>query len=462
MPFVEAFRQFQFRVKKENICLIHVSLIPQPSSTGEQKTKPTQASVRELRGLGLTPDFIVCRSEKPINDPIKQKISNFCHVSPEQVICLHDVTSIFAVPLMLEKQNLSDLLSSRLDLSIPVTKPRTFMKKWKDLVEKEDSLRHSVDITLVGKYTQLQDSYASVVKALHHAALSCNRKLKLSFVEADHLEDEASETMPINYHEAWQKVCKSHGILVPGGFGTRGMEGKIAVCKWAREQKHPLLGICLGLQASVIEFSRNVIGWTDANSQEMKPNGKLHAVVEMPEHNTGNLGGTMRLGKRRTVFKHKNSKICQLYGNVDFVEERHRHRYEVNPKIVEKLESAGMKFVGQDIEGERMEIMELDDHPYYVACQYHPEYLSRPLKPSPPYLGLILASCGKLIPYLSRGCRMTPQDTPESSDEELPMPPHLLNKEIDSPSMVSSLRASPITVAPLTKIMENVQIDNSD
>ncbi|XP_076034689.1 CTP synthase isoform X2 [Oratosquilla oratoria] len=435
MPFVEAFRQFQFRVKRENICVVHVSLVPQPSSTGEHKTKPTQASVRELRGLGLSPDFIVCRSEKPIDEMVKYKISNFCHVSPEQVICLHDASSIYAVPLMLQEQKASQLLSDRLDLGITLQRPKNFMKKWRDLAEKHDYLRHSVTIALVGKYTQLEDSYASVIKALHHAALACNRKLDVKYIEADDLEESSKESKPVKFFEAWQNVCKCNGIIVPGGFGQRGMEGKIAVCKWARTMRKPLLGVCLGLQAAVIEFARHILGWKEANSQEMAPEGTCHVVVEMPEHNPGQLGGTMRLGKRQTIFKTGNTKLRQLYGNVDFVEERHRHRYEVNPKYVSDFESAGMKFVGQDVEGERMEIMELDGHPYYVACQYHPEYITRPLKPSPPYLGLILASIGKLDQYLARGCRMTPTDSPESSDDELPMPPHLLVKETDKPSM---------------------------
>ncbi|XP_064084273.1 CTP synthase 1-like isoform X2 [Macrobrachium nipponense] len=415
MPFVEAFRQFQFRVKRENICVVHVSLVPQPSSTGEHKTKPTQASVRELRGLGLVPDFIVCRSEKPIDEAVKHKISNFCHVVPEQVICLHDAHSIYAVPLMLEEQQLSHLLSDRLSLNLDTHRPKNFMKKWRDLSTKHEYMHNSVIIALVGKYTQLEDSYASVIKALQHAALACNRKLDLKCIEAEDLEEESKATRPVKYYEAWQNVCKSNGIIVPGGFGQRGLEGKVSVCKWARTMKRPLLGVCLGLQASVIEFARNVLALADANSQEVAPEGQCHVIIEMPEHNPGQLGGTMRLGKRQTLFKTHDSKIRQLYGNVDYVEERHRHRYEVNPKYVNDFEAAGMKFVGQDVDGERMEIMELSDHPYYVACQYHPEYLTRPLKPSPPYLGLILAACGKLDQYLSRGCRMSPTDSPESS-----------------------------------------------
>uniref|UniRef100_A0A0P4VTV7 CTP synthase n=1 Tax=Scylla olivacea TaxID=85551 RepID=A0A0P4VTV7_SCYOL len=439
MPFVEAFRQFQFRVKRENICLVHVSLVPQPSSTGEHKTKPTQASVRELRGLGLSPDFIVCRSEKQVDASIKNKISNFCHVSPEQVICLHDAQSIYAVPLMLEEQQMSHLLSDRLNLNLDGRRPRKFLKKWCDLSTKHEHLRTSVTIALVGKYTQLEDSYASVIKALQHAALACNRKLELKCIEAEDIEEGAKAIRPVKYYEAWRNVCKCNGIIVPGGFGQRGMEGKIAVCKWARTMKKPLLGVCLGLQAAVIEFSRNVLGWGDANSQEMYPDGTCHVIIEMPEHNPGELGGTMRLGKRQTLFKTQDSKLRQLYGNVDFVEERHRHRFEVNPKLVADIEATGMKFVGQDVDGERMEIMELEDHPYYVACQYHPEYLTRPLKPSPPYLGLILAASGKLEQYLARGCRMTPTSSPVSSDEELPMPPQVLTKQTDKYKEVQSL-----------------------
>lgn len=424
-PFVEAFRQFQFRVKRENFCVVHVSLVPQPSSTGEHKTKPTQASVRELRGLGLSPDFIACRSEKPIDESVKTKISDFCHVATEQVICLHDAKSIYAVPLMLEEQRISHLLSDRLSLNLDTHRPKNFMKKWRDISSKDEHLRTTVSIALVGKYTHFQDSYASVIKSLQHASLYCNRKLILKYVEADDLEAAAQEAKPVKYHEAWQNVCKCDGILVPGGFGQRGMEGKIAVCKWARTTKTPMLGICLGLQAAVIEFARNVLGWKDANSQEMNPEGTRHVIIEMPEHNPGQLGGTMRLGKRQTIFKTHQSKIRQLYGNKDYVEERHRHRFEVNPKDVADMESAGMKFVGQDVDGERMEIMELDDHPFYAACQYHPEYLTRPLNPSPPYLGLILAASKKLDQYLARGCRMTPTETPESSDEDAPHGTHM-------------------------------------
>ncbi|XP_070568114.1 CTP synthase 1-like [Ptychodera flava] len=417
MPFVEAFRQFQFRVKRENFCCIHVSLVPQPSSTGEQKTKPTQASVRELRGLGLSPDLIVCRSQNPVAKTVKEKISLFCHVDPEQVICIHDCTSIYRVPMMLFEQNVLPFFNQRLNLNYP-EKPRRTLAKWKELAERHDRMLKEVTIALVGKYTKLEDSYISVIKALKHSAIACNHRLNLKYIEAADLEKCTQETDPVRYHEAWQQLCSSNGVLVPGGFGVRGTEGKVAAAHWARVNKKPYLGVCLGLQTAVIEFSRHVLGWEGAHSTEFEPDTKHPVIIEMPEHNPGQMGGTMRLGKRRTIFKDKLSVLKRLYGNPEYVEERHRHRYEVNPKLVSQFEEKGMKFVGHDVEGERMEIMELNDHPYFVGVQYHPEYISRPMKPSPPYLGLILASIGKLHSYISRGNRLSPRSTFSETDSE--------------------------------------------
>ncbi|XP_034948323.1 CTP synthase [Chelonus insularis] len=421
MPFVEAFRQFQFRVKKENFCVAHVSLVPQPKSTGEPKTKPTQASVRELRGLGLSPDLIVCRSEQAIGPVVKEKISNFCHVAPEQVITIHDLSSIYRVPLLMESQGVIEFLNERLQLNISQIRPRNFMRKWRDLADSMDHLRKSVNISLVGKYTKLEDAYASVTKALQHASLAVGFKLKLTYIEAANLEQQTLLDHPILYHEAWQKLCKSNGVIVPGGFGKRGIEGKMEACKWCRKNNKPMLGICLGLQVAVIEFARNVLGWTNANSTEIDPTTDHPVVIDMPEHNTDQKGGTMRLGKRYTRFKPETSVIKRLYGNVDGIEERHRHRYEVNPQYVSDFEAAGLKFVGQDTSGQRMEIIELVDHNYYVATQYHPEYLSRPMKPSAPFLGLILASVGKLKSYLNRGCKLSPreQSDNDSDDDDL-------------------------------------------
>ncbi|KTG07401.1 hypothetical protein cypCar_00040648 [Cyprinus carpio] len=360
MPFIEAFRQFQFKVKRENFCNIHVSLVPQPSATGEQKTKPTQNSVRELRGLGLSPDLIMCRCSTPLDNSVKEKISMFCHVEPEQVICVHDVSSIYRVPLLLENQGVVGYFCRRLNLPIE-TKPRKMLAKWKEMSDRQ--------------YVDSAD------------------------LEASRLQEE-----PVRYHEAWQKLCSANGILVPGGFGVRGTEGKIQAISWARKQKKPFLGVCLGMQLAVCEFARNMLDWKDANSTEFDPETEHPVVIDMPEHNPGQMGGTMRLGKRRTIFKTKNSILRKLYGDVDHVEERHRHRFE-------HFEEKGFRFVGQDVEGERMEVIELDDHPYFVGVQYHPEFTSRPIKPSPPYLGLLLAAAGRLPGYLQKGCRLSPRET---------------------------------------------------
>ncbi|CAK9811651.1 CTP synthase [Anthophora plagiata] len=420
MPFVEAFRQFQFRVKKENFCCAHVSLVPQPKSTGEPKTKPTQSSVRELRGLGLSPDLIVCRSEKPIGDSVKEKISNFCHVAPEQVITIHDLSSIYRVPLLMESQGVIEYLNDRLELNIGMPRPRYFMRKWKNLADRSDYLRKEVNIALVGKYTKLEDSYASVTKALQHACIEVGYKLNLRYIEADNLQQSTKATDPVLYHEAWQQLCKSSGVIVPGGFGKRGMQGKMQACTWCRTNNKPFLGICLGLQVAVIEFARNVLGIENANSVEIDSETDNPLIIDMPEYNPGQMGGTMRLGKRYTRFTNENSVIKQLYGNKDYIEERHRHRYEINPKYIDDLEAAGLKFVGHDEDNLRMEIAELEGHIYYIATQFHPEYLSRPLKPSPPFLGLILASVGKLKSYLARGCRLSPQEVSDNeSDSDL-------------------------------------------
>uniref|UniRef100_A0AAX7U2M7 CTP synthase n=1 Tax=Astatotilapia calliptera TaxID=8154 RepID=A0AAX7U2M7_ASTCA len=387
MPFIEAFRQFQFKVKRENFCNIHVSLIPQPSATGEQKTKPTQNSVRELRGLGLSPDLIMCRCTTALENSVKEKISMFCHVEPQQVICVHDVSSIYRVPLLLEDQGVVSYLSRRLNMPIE-TRPRKMLTKWKEMSDRSDRLLEHCSIALVGKYTKFSDSYASVIKALEHSALAISHKLEVKYIDSANLEPSTLQEDPVKYHEAWQKLCSSDGILVPGGFGVRGTEGKIHAINWARKQKKPFL---------------------DANSTEFDPETKHPVVIDMPEHNPGQMGGTMRLGKRRTIFQTTNSTLRKLYGDAEYVDERHRHRFEVNPELKSHFDEKGFRFVGQDVEGERMEVIELDDHPYFIGVQYHPEFTSRPIKPSPPYLGLLLAAAGKLQSYLQKGCRLSPR-----------------------------------------------------
>ncbi|KAF9999819.1 CTP synthase ura7 [Entomortierella chlamydospora] len=410
-PFVEAMRQFQFRVGHDNFALIHVSLVPTIGSVGEQKTKPTQASIRDLRGLGLSPDLIACRCEKTgLDDGIQAKISMFCHVQPNQVLAVRDCNSIYHVPALLKSQGLVDFLWKRLNIenTVKISEPlrlkgADMWSKWQGLTEAQDRLHDTVTICLVGKYTNLQDSYASVVKSLEHASLNCHKKLIMSWVEASDLEPETRISNPVKYHEAWQSLCTAQGILVPGGFGNRGVEGKIAAAKWAREHKIPYLGICLGLQIAVIEFARNVCGMADANSVELDEHTTTPVVVFMPEISKTHLGGTMRLGTRPTEFQPgtENSTIRKLYGGKTSVEERHRHRYEINPELIEEFEAKGLKFVGKDETGQRMEIVELADHPYFLGVQYHPEYLTRPLKPSAPFMGLILAATGGLESYLA-------------------------------------------------------------
>ncbi|KAM9309040.1 CTP synthase 1-like isoform 1-T1 [Pholidichthys leucotaenia] len=432
MPFIEAFRQFQFKVKRENFCNIHVSLIPQPSTTGEQKTKPTQNSVRELRGLGLSPDLIMCRCVTPLETSVKEKISMFCHVEPTQVICVHDVSSLYRVPLLLEDQGVVNYLCERLDLPVKM-RARKLLTKWKELADRSDRLLEKISIALVGKYTKLSDSYASVIKALEHSALAINHKLDIKYIDSAELEAATLQTEPVKYHEAWQKLCSAQGVLVPGGFGVRGTEGKIQAISWARKQKKPFLGVCLGMQLAVCEFARNVLGWEDANSTEFNPESKHPVVIDMPEHNPGQMGGTMRLGKRRTIFTSSTSVLKKLYGDVECVEERHRHRFEVNPELKDHFEKKGLHFVGQDVEGERMEVIELDDHCYFVGVQYHPEFTSRPMKPSPPYFGLLLAAAGKLQSYLTKGCRLSPRDT--YSDQSESSSPEVDISELKFPSL---------------------------
>ncbi|XP_051840407.1 CTP synthase 2 isoform X2 [Antechinus flavipes] len=420
MPFVEAFRQFQFKAKRENFCNIHVSLVPQPSATGEQKTKPTQNSVRALRGLGLSPDLIVCRSSKPIEMAVKEKISMFCHVEPEQVIFIHDVSSTYRVPVLLEDQGIVKYFKERLDLPID-DHASDLLFKWKNMADRYERLQKTCSIALVGKYTKLSDCYASVFKALEHSALAINHKLDLMYIDSIDLEQSSEIENPVRFHEAWQKLCKADGILVPGGFGYRGTEGKLRAISWARTKKIPFLGICLGMQLAVVEFARNCLGWKDADSTEFVPNTSIPVVIDMPEHHPGEMGGTMRLGKRTTIFKTEDSILRKLYGDVDCVEERHRHRYEVNPELIQQFEEKGLKFVGRDVEGERMEIIELANHPYFVAVQFHPEFSSRPMKPSPPYLGLLLAATGTLSAYLQQGCKLSPSDSySDLSDDSLP------------------------------------------
>ncbi|KAI9762239.1 MAG: CTP synthase ura7 [Chaenotheca gracillima] len=401
-PFIEAMRQLRRRAGKDNFLQIHVSLIPVVG--GEQKTKPTQQAIRDVRSSGLSPDLIACRCSQPLEKSTTDKIAMFCQVESEQVVAVHDVSSTYHVPLLLERQGLIRLLGSILKLDALtispalVTKGEAVWREWKTLTVAQDRLFESVSIALVGKYTNLHDSYLSVIKSLEHAAMRCGKKLNLIWVDASNLELQCAQENPADFHKAWHEVCTAHGILVPGGFGHRGTEGMIAAAKWARQNKTPYLGICLGMQIAVIEFARNVCDITNAASVELAEHCEEPVIIFMPEIDKQNLGGTMRLGLRPTHFQPGSewSRLRQLYGEKNIILERHRHRYEVNPQYIERLAKGGLEFVGKDDRGERMEILELKDHPWFVGVQFHPEYMSRVLNPSKPYLGFVAASAGCL------------------------------------------------------------------
>tara|TARA_B110000967_G_scaffold94243_1_gene96867 strand:+ start:2533 stop:4188 length:1656 start_codon:yes stop_codon:yes gene_type:complete len=391
-PFIESLRQFQFRVGKENICFVHVSLVPVMGPVGEQKTKPTQHTVKELRGLGIIPDILVCRSEVPLVEDTREKLAAFCHVSPNAVVSAHDVSNIYQVPIMMEKQGVSEILSKKLDFELADDK--SLLVDWKIMADHVDSLKEEVHIAMVGKYTGLSDSYLSVIKALQHSSYVVGRKLIIDWIESVNLEDEIKKSDSKMYDYSWKLLKEADGILVPGGFGSRGIEGKILAAKYARENKVPYLGVCLGLQIATIEFCRNVLGMKNANSTEFVEDLENPVIIFMPEISKTHMGGTMRLGTKPTPFLVEDCKIRRLYGNKAYVDERHRHRYEVNPELIDRIESAGLVFVGKDETGQRCEIMELNDHPYYIGTQYHPEFKSRPNRPSPPFLGLLKAACG--------------------------------------------------------------------
>lgn len=330
----------------------------------------------------------------------------FCQVESSQVLAVHDVESTYHVPLLLEQQGLPAQLRDlfRLDAyniaPTLTTKGQQIWHDWKVLTTSQERFLESekVTIALVGKYTNLHDSYLSVIKALEHSAMACQRKLKLSWVDASNLERATMDSSPETFHKAWHELCTADGVLVPGGFGHRGTEGMIAAANWARTKPKPYLGICLGMQVAVVEFARNVCGMKSAHSVESDAQTPDPVVIFMPEIDKTTMGGNMRLGLRPTLFQENTewSRLRKLYHNASSVHERHRHRYEVNPDYISRLSDAGLTFIGKDDKGERMEIVELKDHPFFLGVQFHPEYLSRVLRPSPPYLGFVAASAGIL------------------------------------------------------------------
>lgn len=376
-PFLEAIRQFQHDVGHENAILLHVTLIPYLKASGEMKTKPTQASVKELQGMGIWPDVLVCRSEKPLTQEIKDKIALFCNVPSSHVLQNLDVEYLYEAPLAMEKEHLAQVVLECLKL--PQRQPD--LRDWEEMVTALRTPKSEVTIALVGKYIQLHDAYLSVVEALKHGGIANRCAVRMKWVD--------SET--VTRENAGEILKGTDGILVPGGFGTRGTEGKIAAIEYARVRKVPYLGLCLGMQLAIVEFARNVVGYTDAHSIELAPD-TLHPVIAlMPEQNgLEDIGGTLRLGAYPCVLA-EGSKARELYGTEEIFE-RHRHRYEVNNDYRNVLKEHGMVLSGLSPDGRIVEMAELKDHPFFIATQAHPEFKSRPNRPHPLFAGFVRAA----------------------------------------------------------------------
>ncbi len=379
MPFLEALRQMHREEGGHvNFLFIHTTLVPMLGTVGEFKTKPTQHSVRELREIGITPDVILGRSEKPLTKSIKRKISHFCDVPERAVISAQDVASIYEVPLNFEKQGLTDYILERMEMN----SRDEDLSGWERFVKNIKSAKGEVEIAIVGKYTGLKDSYISHKEALTHCTAETKSNVRIRWLEAEDIEKDGDADKFLN---------GVHGVVIPGGFGNRGIEGKMMAIRYARENGIPFLGICLGFQLATIEFSRHVLNMEDANSTEFDPETPYPVIDLLPEQRgVKNMGGTMRLGEQKVIVE-KNSKAYALYKKTE-ISERHRHRFEVNPDFIDRIEKGGFRFTGKDVEGIRMEIGELEGHPYFVATQFHPEFKSRPMRPAPVYLGLVKAA----------------------------------------------------------------------
>lgn len=381
MPFLEAMRQMRMENGKENVLFVHVTLVPTLEAVGEQKTKPTQHSVKELRGIGIQPDIIVCRTNKPLSEETKAKIALFCDVSKRDVISNHDVDGVYEVPLVMEEQGVGDNILSKLNM-----RERGYdIKAWKKFVEKSKSVQETVKIAVVGKYTGLRDSYISIVEALRHAGYALDRRVEIVWIESLDLEDDPKKVSLL------QEV---NGILVPGGFGKRGSEGKILAIEFARKNNVPYLGICFGFQLAAIEFARNVLGLKGANSTELEPQTPHPVIALLPEQKEiTQMGGTMRLGEIPLVIE-KDTLAYKTYGKSE-IGERHRHRYEVNPAYIENFEKHGLKFSAKSDGGRRMEILEIPVHFHFLATQFHPEFKSRPLASAPVFNAFVEAAVRK-------------------------------------------------------------------
>lgn len=376
-PFLEAIRQFQNDVGHENAILIHVTLIPYLKSSGEMKTKPTQASVKELQGMGIKPDIIVCRSEYPIDQGIKDKIALFCNVENDHVLQNLDVEVLYEAPLAMEKEHLAEVVCECLHLECK----EPDLKDWIAMVDAWKNPKREVTIALVGKYIQLHDAYISVVEALKHGGIANGVSVKIKWIDSEQIKKENIEEM----------IEGVKGIIVPGGFGDRGIEGMIVAIAYARIKKIPLFGICLGMQLSIVEFARDVLGYHDAHSVELNP-ATTHPVIHLMPDQTGveDIGGTLRLGAYSCVLD-KTSKAYELYQQ-EIIQERHRHRYEVNNDFRKALTEHGMVLSGISPDGRIIEMIELKDHPWFIGTQAHPELKSRPNRPHPLFAGFIKAA----------------------------------------------------------------------
>ena len=376
-PFLEAIRQFQLDVGHENAILIHVTLVPYLKASQELKSKPTQASVKELQGMGIQPDIIVCRTEIPLDKAIRDKISLFCNVPNSQVIQNLDVETLYEVPLAMEKEHLAETVCKCLHLDCP----EPDIKGWEDMVESIKTLNKEVTVALVGKYTALHDAYISVVEALKHGGFAHNAQVNIKWINSENVTTE-------NAADYFRDVS---GILVPGGFGDRGIDGKIYAIQYARENNIPFLGLCLGMQLSLVEFARNVIGWNDAHSAELDPSTTHPIIHLMPDQNgVEDIGGTLRLGSYPCVLV-KGSRAYELYSE-ETIHERHRHRYEVNNYYRDDFEKNGMSLCGLSPDGRIVEMVELPTHTWFVATQAHPEFKSRPNHPHPLFKGFVGAA----------------------------------------------------------------------
>lgn len=376
-PFLEAIRQFQHDVGQENAILIHVTLIPYLRASGEMKTKPTQASVKELQGMGIRPDVIVCRSERPLDDGIRDKIALFCNVPKSHVLQNLDVEYLYEAPLAMEKERLAEVACECLHLDCPAPD----LEDWKAMVE---ALRHPTDevtVALVGKYISLHDAYISVVEALKHGGIASRATVTIKWVDSELLTEENAEEM----------LGDVDGILVPGGFGDRGVEGKITAVWYARTHQIPFLGLCLGMQMAIVEYARHIAGLTDAHSIELDPSTSHPVIALLPDQNgVEDIGGTLRLGAYPCVLN-PSTKAYALYGEKT-IYERHRHRYEVNNDYRKVLTDHGMTLSGLSPDGRIVEMIELKDHPFFIGTQGHPELKSRPNRPHPLFRGFVEAA----------------------------------------------------------------------